>query len=688
MDNGKGRERRGALKALPAAEILQPAAVALLTLAVLLPFLRLGVDAHHDGIVLKPALDAASGQTLFRDTFSQYGALLTLLQAAALKIAGETLLALRLQAALFYAGAAWLLWHCWRRLIPGPLATAGGAAFALLQPSLIHYVFFNRLPNYSWWFLPWSSVYALFFQALTLLLLLRWLEKERPRDLLLAGAAAALTMWTRQPVGALLAAACAAVLAVLPLLRGRPPGDSLRPLALFGAGFALVCAAFCAWLLAAGAFGDMWRQNVLYPYRWAGITSSGSSWADLFSMMLPGGMVNKSMLPIPQAPSYVWMLLPLTCLYYFGKGLLAAAGKGAAGPRGEALFAAAAVGLASWAQYFPVEHCERHMFWAAAPMIGLFPALVLDLFPPERRRLAGAAALTALVLLVQPDITRRIIEGRYKLGQPYEELQAPPELRGLRLPPHDALFFRVINAETEDYLAANPAGAVLNSSQDALLSVFGPHRPNFHPLQFYWSGGALPHLYPDYERARDSFAASARPLVFSHRAPLLYEGYTITAYGRDLFVTAPAKTGSAWRLTGFMFTGPEPPLEDVDPVREYLAELRPEAGVLLKELAVEARDYQGELKGVWLPETRQGGEYYLKYLAAPPENYPRPASAALRLRAGEAVRLRLKGHDFRHYSTPLKLLFYLKDGSGGRSVMPLNLPPLFAKTAVRGSGKI
>ena len=55
-------------------------------MALLFPLSRLGVDAHHDGIMLKPALDVLAGQVLFRDTFTQYGALTTYLQAAALWI--------------------------------------------------------------------------------------------------------------------------------------------------------------------------------------------------------------------------------------------------------------------------------------------------------------------------------------------------------------------------------------------------------------------------------------------------------------------------------------------------------------------------------------------------------------------------------------------------------------------------
>ena len=49
--------------------------VFLLTVGVVGALAVLQVDPHHDGVMLKPAFDVAAGQTLFRDTFTQYGAL-------------------------------------------------------------------------------------------------------------------------------------------------------------------------------------------------------------------------------------------------------------------------------------------------------------------------------------------------------------------------------------------------------------------------------------------------------------------------------------------------------------------------------------------------------------------------------------------------------------------------------------
>src|SRR5258708_16448162 len=73
-------------------------------MALLVPLAPLGVDQHHDGIMLKPALDVLSGQVMFRDTFTQYGALTTYLQEVALSIP-TTLLVMRLMTVMAYGAA-------------------------------------------------------------------------------------------------------------------------------------------------------------------------------------------------------------------------------------------------------------------------------------------------------------------------------------------------------------------------------------------------------------------------------------------------------------------------------------------------------------------------------------------------------------------------------------------------------
>ncbi|MCS6273708.1 MAG: hypothetical protein H2169_05070, partial [Opitutus sp.] len=64
-------------------DVFIAALIALVAGLIFYPFAAIGVDSHHDGIMLKPAMDVLSGQVLFRDTFSQYGPLTTYFQALA-----------------------------------------------------------------------------------------------------------------------------------------------------------------------------------------------------------------------------------------------------------------------------------------------------------------------------------------------------------------------------------------------------------------------------------------------------------------------------------------------------------------------------------------------------------------------------------------------------------------------------
>ena len=79
-------------------------------LAVTSYFAHLDPDWHHDGILFKPAVDVAAGLSLFKETFTQYGALTTYLQAGAVAIFGEQLIVLRLQAAGFLSLSGVLLY--------------------------------------------------------------------------------------------------------------------------------------------------------------------------------------------------------------------------------------------------------------------------------------------------------------------------------------------------------------------------------------------------------------------------------------------------------------------------------------------------------------------------------------------------------------------------------------------------
>ena len=161
----------------------------------LVPLASMGVDPHHDGVMLKPALDVLSGQVLFRDTFTQYGALTTYLQVLALWIQ-PSLLSLRLLTLVAYALTLFFLYAGWRLILPRSLTVFACGLFVLFIP-----VYEKDWLGQYWMLLPWSSVYAMMFQSLGLYALFRVIRGEQPlRWGLILGVACACVFWCRQPV--------------------------------------------------------------------------------------------------------------------------------------------------------------------------------------------------------------------------------------------------------------------------------------------------------------------------------------------------------------------------------------------------------------------------------------------------------------------------------------------------------
>ena len=169
--------------------IFNPIFIFIMTLIVAGYFSTIGVDPHHDGILLKPALDMVSGKILFKETFTQYGALTTIIQAIALKVFGSYLITIRLLTAFFYALISLLLYFIFQRFLPKLILFISLLIWLLMAPYNI------------WVLLPWSSIYALFFQLLTTYLLLIFFEKKEPKYFILASISTALIFWCRQPVG-------------------------------------------------------------------------------------------------------------------------------------------------------------------------------------------------------------------------------------------------------------------------------------------------------------------------------------------------------------------------------------------------------------------------------------------------------------------------------------------------------
>ena len=229
-----------------------------ITFAVFYPFAALGLDFHHDGIMLKPAIDVYSGQVLFRDTFTQYGALTIWMHAVCLSI-DPRLLSMRMFTVAVYACSVFLLVLSWLRFSPWPVAAIGVVLFLVSAP------FYDE----RWLLLPWSSAIALLFQSAAAYSLCRMIANNAS-DLwpALVGLSTALAFWARPlMVGLSLTLAIIVIWLLWSRSRSDTCGPSSRQWGVVFGMFSAVNAAFLAVLGLQGALPAFFEQNVLWAFR-------------------------------------------------------------------------------------------------------------------------------------------------------------------------------------------------------------------------------------------------------------------------------------------------------------------------------------------------------------------------------------------------------------------------------------
>ncbi len=520
-----------------------------LSLAVLLlPFARQGIDPHHDGIMLKPALDVLSGQVLFRDTFSQYGALTTYLQTTALWFQ-PTLLLIRYQTVAAYAVTLFFLYAAWRMILPRSLAIVSCALFILFIPAYEK----NWLDQY-WMLVPWSSVFALLFQAIGLYALFRLIAGTQATCWgLLLGAACACAFWCRQPVGIIMAG-CLVVIWLALWWTNWAPADQSRRSVLAGhiVGFVVVHVAFLGGFLLSGAGPEWWYQNFTWPRKWVtGSINVGLHdfvrvfvhpaagfgllllfaaaavpqmvqrfWPELsgrvitgFYFCLGGGLLwqHERMLQVLALREGGWTALLPVVIIVQGVVSLVSVFPARATPRTSEYHLVgglAAMSLGSLLQYYPVPD-SWHILWSLGPAFGLAVFVCW-------RCLGWPAPVLALVLTAAllPSVYAKARLAASSLTRPMVTLSAPAVLRGMQVPPEQAKSYDLIAealARIQQHQPDLPAALIGN---DALFLCFVLNRANPTPYYVTWMG-----LADNTDNLkRWSYIQSVRPLMFLHKA--------------------------------------------------------------------------------------------------------------------------------------------------------------------------
>lgn len=463
----------------------------LLTVGISGFFSFIGVEPHHHGIMLKPAFDISHGRMLFRDTFTQYGALATILQALAMRIFGNTLMVINLLTAVFYGFVVVLLWLIWSFFLP-PLFTS----FACLIWLFLAPYF---LPDY--FFLPWSSVYSLFFQVATLYLLLLFLKTKKNTYMGVAGISAACTFWARQPVGIFLIGSVIVFFIILKVKKYKTP--SILP---FYLAYFITHAFFFGWLIINRAVPDWWFQTIQFPFLW--IQQSFPHYRIPFFLIFANLFSN----PIPASNSLLslWAVLPLT-IVYLGYTLLIAHEKNT---KQAMLIFCILVCLSSWGQYHPVSDI-RHLYWGATPMIG-FVLYAIWRFTWNKKNYAAFAVIC--LLLFAPDLLYRLRFGLRKIRDTssYVALSQPSILKGMRVPKEEKKEYENAADKIKAYEKKHPRAFITTTGEDALYSMFDGKSVNCFPLTVNWNWQKYNTLRgKKYSQSMVDCIRLYKPLVFS-----------------------------------------------------------------------------------------------------------------------------------------------------------------------------
>ncbi len=465
-----------------------------------------GVDLHHDGIMLKPALDVSQGKMLFRDTFTQYGGVTVLLQAAAIKLFGPYLVVIRLQTALMYGLAYLTLWRAWARLIPAWLA-----AFVCIVGSLM-------APDSIASSMAWSSVYAASFQGLALLCAIRYLETARSRELVLSGVAGGLSFWCRQPVGALLCVGMYLMLSVISLRgtlpRGRTVGEFLaswsrswlgrvgKTTLLFGGGVLIVNSIVWLWLFAYGALGDWWKQSIVFAKLFGGATYGHEfTLKQVVDCLFPAGDMR------------VWTLLAIPVAVQLMRSTARFLDPAASANSVEAAAAllASAVAVTSWLQYFPIP-CVYHCYWASIPMFGVFAYLFYSSHISASRAVRSLVVVAVFGVVFYKDISWRIESAKPRLQSQGELIRSIPTLRGMYTTQAELWSYDALASLIDSYHRIHPEGGVVTTSRHGLFPALAVKQATFHPLYMMWDE-IMPKVYPEAVAVRDEYIKNHLPLV-------------------------------------------------------------------------------------------------------------------------------------------------------------------------------
>jgi hypothetical protein len=558
-----------------------------LTFSVAGYFSTLGIDPHHDGIMFKPAIDFAEGKILFKESFTQYGALTTILQGVSLILFGKYLIVIKLLTALFYSLIATLLYLIWKNVIPKYLALISCLIWLLLAPYFV------------WPFLAWSSVYALFFQMLSLYLLILFIKKSKKYLLFMSGFSAALCFWCRQPVGIFLI--CAITIFIIVYCQYKRDYLKSKIITIVSPMFgAIVCTSlFIFWLLINGAIYDWYLQSIKAIYLFASshsisLLSTSSPGASTSSPATstsspgaltssPGALTNSPATSTSSpatstsspgaltsspgtstsspgaltsspgistiSPGIFKVINNVFLPFYVGRiqataqialvrivwtiipiiniiiflALIKSLKSNQRNPNNEIIMAILIISFASLLQNYPIP-CIRHMYWAETPMIGMVIYGYREIINKKSINKKSMLLILLIFITFSPDMIFRVYQGYEKIKKYNVSFEYPPVLLGIKSYSDDVTLQKKIAKKISEYYNKSGSAGIINLTGDALYLTYIKDNKYFHKIYINW----LNNLYPDYCEKLNKKIVNDRPIILKSIKDQAIPGY-ITA---------------------------------------------------------------------------------------------------------------------------------------------------------------
>lgn len=435
---------------------------------------RLGIDVHHHGIMFQTAVSISEGKMLFKDIYFHYGPLTALLQSLAIDIFGKKLIVIQIETAFFYALISIFLWLIWVRFMRPILATITCFMCLCLAP------YFEVV-----FFLPWPSVYSLFFLTLSLYMSILAIEKGNLQYLYLTGVTVSLTFWSKQPVGILLFLSMLSFYFIMHVLQKSDMKVILKEIGIFLAGNITISAVFFVWLLMKGAIKDWWVQCFIGIASWA--FSSGGR-----------GAAYKAVLSVKALfPHNCWTLFPLFAFLILVSVITNIVNKEKTDKQAQILLVILFVSLANWLNYFPVP-TSGHFYWSATSLVGIFIFYLICLWKLivkllKLRKIVLSFGLVLLMLLcitiISQELIKKIDYGIKKHADYRYEVTKPDILSGMMVGhKSQVMALKKLNMAIQTYIINFPGTSLISLSNTNILfltlvdnnKLFSP-LPTIHP---------------------------------------------------------------------------------------------------------------------------------------------------------------------------------------------------------------